>query len=339
MNDYKVERLLGKGSYGEVFLVKDSKYNYKAVKKMKMSLNIKEKKYLLYEIFSQLLHDCIYLVKATDVYQRHQKINIVTDYATYGDLSKVIKKHKISNMYIAKWTLQISSALLYLHYSSLIHRDVKTENIFLYSDKNVKLGDLGIMKNINNVGKNTHIGTPLYMPPESQSGLCNTSSDVWSLGCVIYELHHKKHPFDGRSLKELNFNIKFTKLTKYTCSKQWKVLIEAMLNKVPYQRPNLKQIILDPYINKVYPHFKQIELQRLDLSRCETYSKLSWNFIFKKIDIILGKAKEEKLPDIIEKEVVVPKKIPPRKLDIPCNNNNRYYNNYKMFYKNNFVFG
>ena len=90
--------------------------------------------------------------------------------------------------------------LYYLHSFKILHRDIKTINMFLGKDDKIKIGDLGVAKLLNQTNNFAHtiVGTPYYLSPE----LCeekpyNHKSDIWSLGCVLYELCTFRHPFEA----------------------------------------------------------------------------------------------------------------------------------------------
>jgi len=113
-----------------------------------------------------------------------------------GDLGYHIKRKKKQNEFfpepvILNWFLQICFALDYVHQQKILHRDIKTTNIFVTSSGAVKLGDFGISKLLENTedAAMTVVGTPYYMSPEvCQSKPYTYKSDVWALGCVLYEL-------------------------------------------------------------------------------------------------------------------------------------------------------
>ena len=101
-------------------------------------------------------------------------------------------------------------ALLYIHEKKILHRDIKTQNIFLTSNGTVKLGDFGISKVLENsiTSANTVVGTPYYLSPEACENLPYSSkSDIWALGCVLYELCTLKHAFDASNLLSLVYKI------------------------------------------------------------------------------------------------------------------------------------
>jgi len=118
------------------------------------------------------------------------------EYCEVGDLASHIKlKQKKGEMFseeeILNWFIQICIALEYIHGWKILHRDVKSQNIFLTKNNTVKLGDFGISKLLEstNEAAMTVVGTPYYMSPEVCENKPYTfKSDVWALGCVLYEL-------------------------------------------------------------------------------------------------------------------------------------------------------
>ena len=92
---------------------------------------------------------------------------------------------------------QILDALKYLHTNNIVHRDVKTLNIFMAEDGSLLLGDLGVSKILkNDLGLYSRVGTPLYLPPEIiKYEKYDYKADIWGLGCVMYLLATLNHPF------------------------------------------------------------------------------------------------------------------------------------------------
>lgn len=128
---------------------------------------------------------------------------IVLELADGGDLSKLIrhflKQHQLlTEKTVLKYFTQICSAVKYIHSRSVLHRDIKPANIFMTSSGCVKLGDFGLGRYFSPQTMDAHslVGTFYYMAPERirQSGY-GFSSDVWSVGCVLYELMALRPPF------------------------------------------------------------------------------------------------------------------------------------------------
>jgi NIMA (never in mitosis gene a)-related kinase len=100
------------------------------------------------------------------------------------------------------WFVQLCFAVKYIHDRKILHRDLKLSNIFLSSNGDIKLGDFGIAKVLDQSDEfaKTVVGTPYYLSPE----IClrrpyNNKSDIWSLGCILYEMMYLKHAFEASS--------------------------------------------------------------------------------------------------------------------------------------------
>jgi NIMA (never in mitosis gene a)-related kinase len=142
-----------------------------------------------------------------------------------------------------------------MHENNILHRDLKTQNIFLTKNKIIKVGDLGIARVLkgNNDMATTIIGTPYYMSPELFSNKpYNSKSDVWALGCCVYEMTTLKHAFNAKDMTSLVFKITKGKMPPVPShySKELIVLIESMLNSDPKKRPTVNRILRDSYIKK-----------------------------------------------------------------------------------------
>jgi NIMA (never in mitosis gene a)-related kinase len=138
----------------------------------------------------------------------------VTDYADGGDLFEYIKnvtkmKATFKEDVIWLYLKQILSGLRYLHSKKIVHRDLKGANILLSADKRkVQVGDLNVSKIAKNSLLYTQTGTPYYASPEVwRDEPYDHKSDIWSLGCLIYEMAALKPPFLGKSMEELNASI------------------------------------------------------------------------------------------------------------------------------------
>ena len=214
---YKICKLIGKGNYGKAYLVKNLEDNNLYVNKIiDMSQFTKDQlESALHEaeILKSLQHPNI--IRCIDFFVDNKKLCLVTEYADLGDLSKIIKYQILSGYFfceeiILNWFTQLCFAIKYIHSKNIIHRDLKLSNIFLTSKGNIKLGDFGIAKILTSKDDlaKTLVGTPYYLSPE----LClkkpyNHKSDIWSLGCILYEMMYLKHAFEADSIGELVVNI------------------------------------------------------------------------------------------------------------------------------------
>ena len=135
-----------------------------------------------------------------------KKLCIIMTFCDGGDLAGRVKacKGRPPKEHIAlHWFVQIALGLHYMHENRVLHRDIKTQNIFLLGNGRLVLGDLGISKVLDGTldYAKTCIGTPYYMSPEMfKNKPYNHKSDVWALGCVLYELLTLRHAFDANSL-------------------------------------------------------------------------------------------------------------------------------------------
>jgi NIMA (never in mitosis gene a)-related kinase len=134
---------------------------------------------------------------------------IVLEWATDGDLQHHLKRIKSRGGSLPEpviWSsfVQICEALAHMHERRILHRDLKPANIFLHSDGTIKVGDLGLGRALSDHTPEafSKVGTPLYMSPEALKGDgYDMKSDIWSLGCVLYELATLVSPFKEDDLK------------------------------------------------------------------------------------------------------------------------------------------
>lgn len=175
------------------------------------------------------------------------------EYCQQGDLSRLIRKTQESKNHfpeqqVISWFYQLSSALEFIHSKNILHRDIKTSNIFLTKEGILKLGDFGISKILSGTFDVAHtmVGTPLYMSPElCQQDAYASKSDIWALGCVFYEICSLRPPFTSSNLLSL-----ISKITKDSpdrlpshYSQSLEYLILEMLTKDPDLRISSKEIL------------------------------------------------------------------------------------------------
>ncbi|CBJ30013.1 putative serine-threonine protein kinase [Ectocarpus siliculosus] len=148
------------------------------------------------------------IVKLHTCFLDHNALWVVMDWMDGGDLKGVLRRTKQAGQRLDEITVwgyftQICDALLHMHGERIIHRDVKPANVFVSRDGIVKLGDLGLGRYLSarSVLAMSQVGTPLYMSPETLKGQGHDmGSDIWSLGCVLYELAQLESPFAGKHL-------------------------------------------------------------------------------------------------------------------------------------------
>lgn len=211
---YRIQKCIGSGSYGSVFAVK--KYTSNRIYAMKRistyRMNQKNKQQLIDEIRIIKYCICPYIIPFIDCIYNTTSVEIITMYAKYGDFSKIIKKRvkKFKENMIWSYFIQTCLGVDYLHKNNIIHRDIKSANIFLAKEDHILIGDFGISKVLldNKEMTSTCIGTPYYMTPEMLDHKeYDKSVDIWGLGCFLFELISFTPPFTGYSMRSLSKNI------------------------------------------------------------------------------------------------------------------------------------
>lgn len=261
MENFQRIKVVGKGSYGEVWLskhVRDKKqYVLKKMDLKKASKRERKAAEQEAKLLSKLKHPNIVAYK--DSFETDDGyLWIAMGFCEGGDLYNALKARKgsfLDERQIVEWFVQISMALQYLHERNILHRDLKTQNIFLTKSKIIKLGDLGIARVLDssNDMATTLIGTPYYMSPELFSNKpYNHKSDVWALGCCVYEMTTLKHAFNAKDMNSLVYKILRGKMPPMPqqYSSDLNNLIRAMLDQNPARRPSVNKILRDPFIKK-----------------------------------------------------------------------------------------
>ena len=218
IHDFKKEKVLGKGSFGSVYLVRrrqDNKiYALKTVILEKLNKKEQENSVNEVRILASVNHPNVIGYKEAFWDEKGSSLNIVMEYADDGDLeSKIVQMRKEGGMFneslIWSYSIQMIEGLKALHDKKIMHRDIKSANIFLVKDKHqCKLGDMNVSKVIKEKVLRTQTGTPYYASPEVwKDEPYSYKSDLWSIGCVIYELCALRPPFKGKDLDELYSNV------------------------------------------------------------------------------------------------------------------------------------
>ena len=254
---YIRKKILGRGSFGTVYLVKQKELSrYFAMKVIKKTLKNKEEEESLMneiEILRKLDHPNI--LKITDFYPLKTEYNIITEYCQEGELFDEIKAHAPFNEILTAWYMrQILSAVSYCHSMNVIHRDLKPENILIVKRvKNgfhpIKIIDFGTAK-VFKKEKSEHllIGSAYYIAPEVLSRNYTELCDLWSCGVIMYILLTGRPPFNGINEEEIMKKIKdgIYDLSKYpwgVISNDAKDLVKGLLQVNPSKRLNAKDAL------------------------------------------------------------------------------------------------
>lgn len=254
-SDFETLESLGKGTYGQVYRVRRRVDGAVMVLKQvsMQGLSDSERKDALNEaeVMSQIQHQ--HVIRYYSSFLEDDTLSILMEYAPGGDLGQTIKRAKASGTPLSEdllwdYLIQICSGLKHIHEQRILHRDIKPQNIFLDAQGTIKIGDFGLGRILgpNSAFARTAVGTPLYFSPElCQSDMYNERSDMWALGCLIYELATLSPPFMARNqiiLSKKIVNEKPRPLPK-RYSMQLQFLVIKLLEKDMSRRPDAAQVL------------------------------------------------------------------------------------------------
>ena len=270
MEDFQIISKLGEGAYSTVYKVMrivDRKIY--ALKKVKLlNLSDKEKENALNEVRILASVKSNYVVSYKEAFfdEKDRTLCIVMEFADNGDLYQKITEHKKRSIFFEESTIwrifiQLVRGLKSLHDLNILHRDLKSANIFLYSNGEAKIGDLNVSKVTRGGLGTTQTGTPYYASPEVWNDFpYDNKSDIWSLGCVLYEMITLRPPFRAADMEGL-----YKKVTKGQYSKIPDIfsddlyqMVQFLLQVNPKLRPNCDQILNHPILKKRIEYFKTI---------------------------------------------------------------------------------
>ena len=213
MEGFKVLNKIGEGSYSTVLkvqrIVDGNIYALKRVKFYKLSDKEKENALNEIRILASVKNKHVISYKEAFFDEKDSSLGIVMEYADKGDLFQLITERKKTKAYFSEqevWKvfIQLLKGLKALHDFKILHRDIKSANVFLFQGGICKLGDLNVSKVARKGLGYTQTGTPYYASPEVwEEKPYDSKSDVWSLGCVIYEMIALRPPFQAKSMEEL----------------------------------------------------------------------------------------------------------------------------------------
>ena len=215
------------------------------------------------KILKNLKHP--YIIHFREYTQYKNTIYIIMDYANGGDLCQKIKNQREKGKYFSEnqildYFTQICLAIKHIHDRKILHRDIKSQNIFLMKDNKIKLGDFGIAKCLNNTFEKakTLIGTPYYLSPEIINDKpYDYKSDIWSLGILLYEMCALKMPFEGYNMPQLYMKIStgnYPPLSK-NFSQDLRNIVNSMLNIDSNKRPSIVEILRNKIIKPRIKNF------------------------------------------------------------------------------------
>lgn len=203
--DYHFERQLGRGSFGVVHKVTrkadGQQFVCKEINLRGLKAQAREEAHQEVTLLRRVSSGSTYIVQYVESFLERESLHIVMEFCEHGDLSQYLKARRgvlLAEEEIWKFLLQVGLGLRWLHSNRILHRDIKTLNVFLTATYDARLGDLGVARVLSE-GTNfasTIIGTPYYLSPELCEGVAyNDRSDVWAYGCVIFEMCALRQPF------------------------------------------------------------------------------------------------------------------------------------------------
>ncbi len=280
MNDFQIISKLGEGAYSTVFKVKRNidKKIY-ALKKVKiLNLSEKEKENALNEvrILASVKSNFVVSYKEAFFDEKDNTLCIIMEFADRGDLYQKIVQHKKSAIFFEEsdiWRIfiQLVKGLKSLHDLKILHRDMKSANVFLFSNGSAKLGDLNVSKVAKRGLGYTQTGTPYYASPEVwKDKPYDNKSDVWSLGCVLYEMITLRPPFRAQNMEGLFNKVckgQFSKIPDRFSDDLFQV-VQFLLQVNPNSRPSCEQILNHPIVQKRIEYFKSFAGEEESEDKC-----------------------------------------------------------------------
>ncbi|CAK7311876.1 Serine/threonine-protein kinase Nek11 [Vulpes lagopus] len=299
---YVLQQKLGSGSFGTVYLVSDKKAKQGEELKVLKEISVGElnpnetvQANVEAQLLSKLDHPAI--VKFYTSFVERDNFCIITEYCEGRDLDCKIQEYKeagktFPESQIIEWFIQLLLGVDYIHERKILHRDLKSKNIFLKNNL-LKIGDFGVSRLL--MGScdlaTTLTGTPHYMSPEAlkHQGY-NTKSDIWSLACILYEMCCMNHAFTGSNF--LSIVLKIVEGDTPSLPKRYprelNAIMECMLSKSPSLRPSAIEILKIPYIDEQLQHlmcrYSEMTLENKNLN-CQKEAAQIINAMQKKIHL------------------------------------------------------
>ncbi|GKT37063.1 hypothetical protein ADUPG1_009921 [Aduncisulcus paluster] len=257
MKYYTKLQVIGRGSFGEVHRARlNHTGQLVALKYISRSGKTKEELKTLEReilILRKLQHP--FIVRQLDSFETADDIVVVTELAQ-GDLSQILKYDRtIEESEIRLIAYQLVQALSYLHARRVIHRDLKPSNVLVFENRRIKVADFGFARVLSpaTLFLTSIKGTPLYMAPEVlTTHRTDTRSDLWSLGCLLYELAVGRPPYVAGTIFALTNKLQRCRPEfPSTISSSLRSILEGLLVPTAEERMTLDQLMQSEFIGNV----------------------------------------------------------------------------------------
>ena len=279
LEDYQIEKKIGSGTFGDVFIGKDKNTGEKvAIKRLNKKTLYQYGTYLINAFWKELDSmkrcNCENSVRLINHFESMNNYNIIMELCDSDLLIYLNNRKSPFTVQEVKETFQqLNNVFKIMHKNNIVHRDLKLGNILIkYTDSSKtkfipKLSDYGFSKDLNDSNTDTHLGTPATMAPEIMMGKAyDDKVDLWSIGVMMYQLHYNQIPYPGFNEKLILQKIKSNASRKHPNDPQFKDLLDRLLVMDPQKR-----ISWDDYFN--HPFFAKEE--KGEKTKKQKYTKIS----------------------------------------------------------------